>query len=230
MKLHKLPTEQELEQERMAKLRQKLRAMVVETEGPLATPCWIWKGRIDKDGYGWVGWEGEDHGTHRLSYLAFCGPIPHYRIICHICNVRACVQPAHLYAGMDASNMAVRQRAGGFPRGEEHHNIVLTEANVFAILALLHKGYSAKSIAKQFGVSRQTIHDIAVGRTWTRLARPEGFAPRTNRKLTEAQVQEIRALLAAGHTNTAIAPQFGVTRTTIHAIATGRTWRRISRK
>lgn len=126
--------------------------------------------------------------------------------------------------------MANRQRAGGFPRGEEHPNVFLTEANVFAILALLHKGYSAKSIAKQFGVSRQTIHDITVGRTWTRLARPEGFAPRTNRKLTEAQVQEIRALLAAGHPNTAIAPQFGVTRTTIHAIATGRTWRRISRR
>ena len=126
--------------------------------------------------------------------------------------------------------MANRQPAGGFPRGEEHPDVFLTEANVFAILALLHKGYSAKSIAKQFGVSSKrstTLPSAALGHV---LLAPEGFAPRTNRKLTEAQVQEIRALLAAGHPNTAIAPQFGVTRTTIHAIATGRKWRRISRK
>lgn len=43
-------------------------------------------------------------------------------------------------------------------------------------------------------------------------------------KLSEAQVSEVRRLIAAGHTNTAIAPRFGVTHQLISRIRRGRSW------
>ena len=78
MKLHKLPTAQERERERLARLREKVREMVPESEGPLALPCWIWQGRTNEHGYGMMRWEGRSEGTHRLSYLAQNGPIPNW--------------------------------------------------------------------------------------------------------------------------------------------------------
>lgn len=231
MKLHRIGTEQELEQERLARLRAKLREMVVEVEGPLALPCWIWQGRLRDKGYGVMDWERETHRAHRLAYRAWCGPIPDYQIICHICNVPACIQPAHLYAGTDASNAEDRDRTGGLARGEEVPSSVLTEPNVFAIIALLDKGYTRTSIAEQFGVTRHTIARIASGATWTHLPRPEGFAPRNvKRKLTETQAQEIIHLLAEGHPRAALAAQFGVALNTIHGIASCHRWAHLPRK
>jgi len=47
-----------------------------------------------------------------------------------------------------------------------------------------------------------------------------------NAKLNPAQVQEIRTLHATGtHTLAALARRFGVSRTNIHAIVTGKSWR-----
>ncbi len=43
-------------------------------------------------------------------------------------------------------------------------------------------------------------------------------------KLTEEQIPAIRAMLAAGHTQRAVAELFGVGCTTIHSVSSGRTW------
>lgn len=45
-----------------------------------------------------------------------------------------------------------------------------------------------------------------------------------NSKLTEAQVLEIRALVASGQIQKAIAAQFGVAKSTVSGIATGHRW------
>lgn len=54
--------------------------------------CWIWQTHIMPNGYGrlsnWL--------AHRLSYVAFVGPIPEGLTIDHLCSVRACVNPNHL--------------------------------------------------------------------------------------------------------------------------------------
>jgi len=46
-------------------------------------------------------------------------------------------------------------------------------------------------------------------------------------RLTEAQVREIRARVAAGETQTAAARAFGVSLSTVHFIKTGRNWRHL---
>jgi len=54
--------------------------------------CWLWRGRIDKDGYGHLG----DRLAHRLVYEALVGPIPKGLVIDHLCRIRNCVNPDHL--------------------------------------------------------------------------------------------------------------------------------------
>lgn len=46
-------------------------------------------------------------------------------------------------------------------------------------------------------------------------------------RLTEAKVREAKALVASGHTLTAVAAKFGVAVTTICSIMHGRTWRHV---
>lgn len=62
--------------------------------------CWLWGGRIDKNGYGsfTCAHNGvrKTYWVHRLSYELFVGPILDGLQIDHLCSVRRCVNPAHL--------------------------------------------------------------------------------------------------------------------------------------
>jgi len=59
--------------------------------------CWIWNGAISKWGYGI--YTPEDLVTwraHRYVYTQLVGPIPEGLALDHLCEVKACVNPAHL--------------------------------------------------------------------------------------------------------------------------------------
>ena len=79
--------------------------------------CWLWQGRLTRDGYGATGAAGRSVLAHRLSYETFVGPIPEGLEIDHLCRVRACVNPAHLEPVTHAENV----RRGEYPR-ETHRN------------------------------------------------------------------------------------------------------------
>lgn len=68
---------------------------IEKTEG-----CWIWKGQINKAGYG----RHCCKYAHRLSYQYHVGEISGDKMICHKCNNKICVNPDHMYLGTAYDN------------------------------------------------------------------------------------------------------------------------------
>lgn len=61
------------------------------------TGCWLWTGAQNGRGYGYIGFKGGLHLTHRLMFeLARGCSIPPKYETDHLCRSRACANPAHL--------------------------------------------------------------------------------------------------------------------------------------
>lgn len=72
--------------------------------------CWLWRGSIGANGYGTFAVDGrrESHRhacAHRVAYELTVGPIPDGLVLDHLCNVRSCVNPAHLEPVTQAENV-----------------------------------------------------------------------------------------------------------------------------
>lgn len=81
--------------------------------------CWLWTGRLNKDGYGLYTVacaNGTRSGAlaHRLSYRLMVGPIADGLTLDHLCRVRRCVNPAHL----EPVSLRVNIRRGESPSGK----------------------------------------------------------------------------------------------------------------
>lgn len=91
--------------------------------------CWIWTASVDTDGYGYFQLNGVARKAHRVAYEFYVGIIPMGLIVCHKCNIPACVNPEHLYLGSFSDNAMDRVAAGKdhnalkthCPRGHEYN-------------------------------------------------------------------------------------------------------------
>jgi hypothetical protein len=74
------------------------------TEGPGG--CWLFTGYIKPNGYGqFYPRKGLPTLSHRWSYEYHVDPIPDGLVIDHLCRVRHCVNPAHLEAVDQRTNV-----------------------------------------------------------------------------------------------------------------------------
>ena len=75
-----------------------------------ANGCWLWSGYTVHNGYGMFYLNGKLQMAHRLSYVAFIGPIPTELELDHVksrgCNNRNCVYPGHLEPVTRRENVA----------------------------------------------------------------------------------------------------------------------------
>lgn len=68
--------------------------------------CWIWQGKIHRDGHGQFKLRGKLEYAHRVAYALVHGCTPYKRLLCHTpeCTSAACCNPAHVYVGDHSTN------------------------------------------------------------------------------------------------------------------------------
>lgn len=130
--------------------------------------CWFWMNAIAWNGYGVVNVGGRSTRAHRLSYEVFHNvKLPSSIDVCHLCDIRCCVNPEHLFAGSRSDNMSDCSKKGRIKlpglKGEALPQSVLTESQVIEIR---RSAKSQRALGREYGVHKGTIAHIIHRKTW----------------------------------------------------------------
>lgn len=138
-------------------------------------PCWLWLGAHNSRGYGHMKVRGAVAPAHRMSWVLANGPLPlgggyHGTCVLHRCDNPGCVNPAHLFAGSNADNMADMKRKRRSPCGADHPRSRLTAERVRGIRVRSQQGVRQADIASEFGISGALVSMVVTRKVWGHVA------------------------------------------------------------
>jgi hypothetical protein len=191
---------------------------LLSNEWKLLTPCPHYK-----SGYLYVNLAGSSIAVHRLVLTAFSGPRPTGTQACHNPDPsKSNNRIGNLRWDVPSENMADMERQGRRKRGLTHQCAKLAAEQVVSIRKMVADGATQEQAAAAFGVSVVPINHIVTGRGYSDVGGPI-HKVKQHTKLTPEQVREIRGRRLAGEKLAPLAAEFGITQTTICAIALGKT-------
>jgi hypothetical protein len=132
--------------------------------------CWEWTAGKQYSGYGRFWLDGKKVGAHRHSWALENGPIPEGMHVLHRCDNPGCCNPAHLFLGTHADNVADMASKGRQQRGESNGKAKLTELEVRVLRRYLATDISVRALARHMGVNESTLHNIKHNRKWRHLS------------------------------------------------------------
>ena len=124
--------------------------------------CWRWCGATIQNGYGQIGRGGIIKYAHRVSYELSKGPIPEGMHVCHSCDNKWCVNPAHLWIGTASDNARDATIKGLIPKrldSKTVHELRTGQANPI-------------EVAKRIGMSSAGVYQARRGKTWKHVYPP----------------------------------------------------------
>jgi len=133
--------------------------------------CWLWQAYKNAHGYGVL---GKNNGTllaHRVVYEDAVGPIPAGLHVLHRCDNPPCCNPAHLWLGTHADNMADMREKGRWSlhhscEGERNRAAKLTPEQVLEIRAAPGRH---DRIAWRYGITASNVSVIKLRKSWAYL-------------------------------------------------------------
>lgn len=127
--------------------------------------CWKWLGSTDTNGYPQISVNKRTMGANRFSYELHNGKIPRGEgyfgtCVLHICDNPKCTNPKHLRLGTQVDN--IKDRDFKMRMCRKINREIAEEIRRLYV----PRKFSQFKLAKMFGISRGTVEDIILRRTW----------------------------------------------------------------